>query len=103
MAMRTESQNEKIMIETLHILVSGRVQGVFYRASARAEAQRIGLNGFVTNCSDGRVEIVAQGHTDKLAQFIKWCWQGPISAKVDDVRTNVIATDEKFVDFQIRH
>ncbi len=68
-----------------HIWVSGRVQGVWYRATARDVAQRLGLTGWVRNLPDGRVEIVAEGDETTLEEFIKWCWEGPPLARVDNV------------------
>ncbi len=68
-----------------HIWVSGRVQGVWYRATARDVAQRLGLAGWVRNLPDGRVEIVAEGDETALQEFIKWCWEGPPLARVDNV------------------
>ncbi len=68
-----------------HIWVSGRVQGVWYRATARDVAQRLGLTGWVRNLPDGRVEIVAEGDETALEEFIKWCWEGPPLARVDNV------------------
>lgn len=66
-------------------LVSGKVQGVFFRASTRNEARRLGLSGYAANLSDGRVEVVAMGRAEALAELEQWLWQGPPSARVDDV------------------
>jgi acylphosphatase len=67
-------------------LVSGKVQGVFYRASTRNEALRLGLNGYARNLADGRVEVVAAGRPEALYELEQWLWQGPPSARVDDVQ-----------------
>ena len=66
----------------VHIIVHGRVQGVFYRSSAQARALEFGLTGWVRNLLNGTVEIHAEGDQDALDQFIEWCQQGPSSAKV---------------------
>ncbi len=66
-------------------LVSGRVQGVFYRASAQAEARRLGVTGHARNLPDGRVEVLACGEPRALAAFTEWLWQGPPAARVSDV------------------
>lgn len=66
-------------------LVSGRVQGVFFRASARNEALRLGLDGYARNLSDGRVEVVACGSAEALDQLEQWLWQGPPAASVKEV------------------
>ncbi len=69
----------------VHAIVSGRVQGVWYRASTRDEARRLGLTGWVKNLPDGRVELVAEGSASTVDALIKWCHQGPPYAKVDRV------------------
>jgi acylphosphatase len=74
-----------------HVWVSGRVQGVFFRAYTEEEAQRLGLCGWVRNLRDGRVEAVFEGPKDRVDQMINWCHHGPPSARV----TNVQITWEK--------
>ncbi len=71
---------------TVRFLVSGRVQGVFYRASTRNEAERLGLGGSARNLADGRVEVVASGSDDALSALERWLRQGPPSARVEDVK-----------------
>jgi acylphosphatase len=68
------------------LLVSGRVQGVFYRASAQQEAQRLGLKGEIRNLPGGEVEAIVEGEKPQIDQFIAWCRRGPPSAEVEDVR-----------------
>ncbi|MBN2809862.1 MAG: acylphosphatase [Deltaproteobacteria bacterium] len=75
------------MEKRLRIVVSGRVQGVWYRASTRAQAQRLGLVGSVWNRSDGRVEIVAEGAEEPLRELLVWCGKGPVGARVDTVES----------------
>ena len=67
------------------ILVSGKVQGVFFRASTEKMAKKIGLTGFVKNQSDGRVYIEAQGTPEQLEIFFDWCERGPERAEVSQV------------------
>ncbi len=69
------------------ILVSGRVQGVFFRDSARQEAERLGISGAARNLDDGRVEVIAEGDEDAVDSLIEWCRSGPSHADVDDVQT----------------
>ena len=71
-------------------VVRGRVQGVFYRDSCRAEAQRLGVRGWVRNRPDGTVEVVAEGPRDRVDQLLTWCRQGPPRATV----TGIALTDE---------
>ena len=66
-------------------LVSGRVQGVFFRASAREEAVRLGLTGYARNLRDGRVEVVACGSDEALAGLERWLQTGPPLAQVAGV------------------
>ena len=66
-------------------LVSGRVQGVFYRASTRGQAQQLGLTGHARNLPDGRVEVVAHGSPEALDALERWLWQGPPAAKVEGI------------------
>ena len=69
----------------MRFVVSGKVQGVFFRASTRAQAQRLGLRGYAKNLSDGRVEVLAVGAVDALEQLARWLQQGPPQARVDAV------------------
>ena len=68
-----------------HVIVSGRVQGVFYRAKARDKAVSAGVSGWVGNLPDGNVEAVFEGGKDKVEEMIEWCKKGPSGARVDDV------------------
>ena len=86
---------------TLRFVVSGRVQGVFFRASARAEATRLGLAGSSQNLDDGCVEVIAIGPDAALDALERWLWQGPPSARVEAVARETIA--DRYADgFQIR-
>jgi acylphosphatase len=70
--------------------VGGRVQGVFYRASTRHEAQRLGITGFAKNLSDGRVEVVACGGVKAVDELKAWLRKGPSGADVSGVSCEVI-------------
>ena len=67
------------------ILVKGKVQGVFYRASARQKAESLNLTGFAQNLRDGNVLIEAEGDESALKEFVNWCWKGPANAEVKNV------------------
>jgi acylphosphatase len=71
----------------VNITVTGKVQGVWYRSSAKAKAEELGLKGFVRNHEDGSVYIEAEGTAEKLFQFAMWCHYGPQGARVDEVKT----------------
>ncbi len=66
-------------------LVSGRVQGVFYRGSAAQRARELGVRGYARNLSDGRVEVLACGDDEAVRAFVSWLWIGPSAAKVSAV------------------
>jgi acylphosphatase len=66
-------------------VVSGRVQGVWYRASTRSQAELLGVTGYARNRSDGTVEVLACGEPQAVAALRQWLWQGPDQAQVDDV------------------
>jgi acylphosphatase len=70
---------------TLHIIVKGRVQGVFFRASAQEAAEECGIKGWVRNTEEGDVELMATGSDEALKRFVAWCRQGPRRAVVSDV------------------
>lgn len=74
----------------LHAYISGRVQGVFYRAHTIETAKALGLTGWVRNLPDGRVEVKAFGESMLLDKFKQWLHQGPINAKVDKVESKEI-------------
>ncbi len=69
----------------VHLLVSGRVQGVAFRASTVDEARRLGVSGWVRNLADGRVEVEAEGERPALLALVRYCEQGPPAARVERV------------------
>ena len=83
------------MKQHLNIRVYGLVQGIFYRASAQKEAQRLNLNGFTQNEKDGSVYIEIEGEKEDLDKFIKWCNVGPSMAQVE----KVVVTEDKLKNF----
>jgi acylphosphatase len=90
------------MIRTVNILISGRVQGVYFRRFTKNKAQELGIKGTVKNMPDGRVEIVAQAEADILESFIQWCHKGPITARVDKAELlEAPSNKKKFDRFEI--
>lgn len=85
---------------TIHLIIKGKVQGVFFRASAKEIAQALDVKGWVKNTPQGDVEMFATGDEDALQQFIEWCKQGPKNAVVASVAVTS-AKDESFDDFRI--
>ena len=87
---------------TLHLLIKGKVQGVFYRASAKKTAVALGLTGWVRNKDNGDVEALITGAQIPLQKFVDWCRQGPAGAVVNEL----IKTEQEemvFDSFSITH
>ncbi|MGV7220311.1 MAG: acylphosphatase [Nitrospinales bacterium] len=86
----------------VHIIARGRVQGVYFRASARNKGLELSLVGWVKNCSDGSVEIHAEGNKSVLDKYIIWCKQGPDAASVTSLDIDWIEP-ESMPTFDIRY
>lgn len=82
--------------------ITGRVQGVFFRAETQRVAMELGLKGWVQNCSDGSVEVFAQGEEEALKKLEQWCAKGPPSAKVEDVEREEVPPEDGR-SFEIRY
>jgi len=74
-------------------LVAGRVQGVFYRATAARRARELGVRGHARNLPDGRVEVLACGDAESVNAFVKWLWIGSSASKVSSVEVTDAAVD----------
>jgi acylphosphatase len=85
------------------VLISGRVQGVFYRAYTRDQAVARGLTGWVRNLPDGRVAAVFEGDREKIESMLAWCRQGPPHAAVDEVLTHWQPYQGEFQGFSIAY
>ena len=88
--------------ERAHLYVSGGVQGVFFRNSARERAERLGLTGWVKNLPDGRVEALFEGPSERVREMVRWCEQGPPHAAVEDVKTEFEASKGDLTSFEVR-
>lgn len=87
-----------------HIFISGRVQGVFFRANTRKKALDLGLTGWVKNLRDGRVEAVFEGDESAVKKIVEWCHKGPPHAKVTNVDADWSEEPSgEFVSFSIRY
>jgi acylphosphatase len=86
---------------TVHLIIKGKVQGVFYRASAKEEAEKLGIKGWIRNTLEGNVEAMVNGNQDTINQYVDWCWKGPSRAKVESVEVRNIAEDQHFDGFTI--
>lgn len=85
-----------------HVRLTGRVQGVFFRAWARDQAQSLNVTGWIRNCPDGRVEAHVEGEESAVAQMIEHLRKGPQSARVEDVRLWDVELCD-FENFEVRH
>lgn len=86
----------------LHLIIKGRVQGVFFRVRAQEVAEELGLSGVVRNRPDGSVELVAEGPHEKLSRLRDWAKRGPSEAHVSGVEELSERETGEFSDFRIR-
>lgn len=84
-----------------HVIIAGRVQGIFYRVSAKKMADKIGVKGWIRNLPDGRVEAVFEGDEDAVKRMISWCWVGPPGAKVINIDVEWEEYLEEYKDFRV--
>ena len=87
----------------IHIFVTGRVQGVFFRQSTRVMAIKNNVNGWVRNLDDGRVEIVAEGEESNIDALIDWCKTGPANSRVDEFELVEENSTDEFKNFEVRY
>jgi acylphosphatase len=89
-------------VKTFLIVVSGKVQGVYYRQSAKQKALELGISGTVQNLRDGSVLLIATGATEQLNKLVDWCRQGPPAAKVTGVQVQEEEEAREFIGFTIQ-
>ena len=85
---------------TVHLWITGKVQGVFYRATAAERAKELHLNGWIKNATEGAVEATVNGSEAAVNEFVAWCRKGPDRAQVTDVVVTP-KPDDGFTGFQI--
>jgi len=93
--------NFHAMPKTYKLHITGRVQGVWYRASAKEKALSLGLTGKIWNDREGGVSVIVQGPEEKIMAFIKWCKQGPPHANVENVHSTEINDEIIYTGFEI--
>lgn len=91
-------------MKAIHLKITGRVQGVFFRSKTKEKADELELTGWVKNCDDGSVEVFAQGDEAKLNELEKWCHKGPATADIQNVERLKADAEEgsKHPNFKIR-
>lgn len=85
----------------VHLIISGRVQGVFFRSNTKNQADKLSLTGWIRNLPAGKVEVKACGPEENLKKFIEWCKEGSALAKVEEVKVEWGQPSEFFATFEI--
>ena len=85
-----------------HVIISGRVQGVYFRGHIKDNAQSMGVSGWVRNLTNGNVEAVFEGETEDVRRMVTWCHKGPAAARVDDVKTEWHSPTMELSGFELR-
>ena len=88
-------------MKTIQIIISGKVQGVWYRKSTKTKADELGVFGTVENLLTGQVKVIAQGDQKKLDQLVAWTKEGPKFAEVDNVKINTVLKPLCYENFEI--
>jgi len=94
-------ENSKNFQKRVHLVISGDVQGVFFRHHTNKEANKLGLTGFVRNLPNGNVEVIAEGKEQNLKELIKFCKKGSEGANVDKVQIEYQEAKNEFNTFSI--
>ena len=90
-------------VERVHLIIEGKVQGVFFRASTKEQADKLDLKGWVRNLPGGSVEIDAEGTKENLEEFLKWCDTGPPNAIVSNLDIEYLHPTGEFSTFNIKY
>jgi acylphosphatase len=90
-------------MKALHLMIHGRVQGVWFRASTQEVAGRLKIHGWVRNMPDGSVETHIQGDDKAVKDMLAWCYQGPPGARVDRIDISEVTPQAEYKTFSIRY
>ncbi len=88
--------------KTVHVYIKGKVQGVWFRATTREQAEKLGINGWVRNMNDGRVEALFEGQAENVDKIVDWCHQGSPLANVKDVKVQELEKPVGCSDFKVK-
>ncbi len=91
------------LMHRIHLIITGRVQGVFFRANTFDAAKKLKLTGWVRNLPSGGVEVIADGEKTQLEKLIEWCGHGPPMANVENVEVEWLAATGEFAEFGIKY
>ena len=86
-----------------HVIISGKVQGVWFRLNTKNKAEKLNLTGWVRNTNDGKVEAVFEGEERDINEMIKWCYEGPQLANVKNVNIETKSPLNCFDKFEIKY
>lgn len=87
--------------QRIHVFVSGKVQGVFFRQAMKVTAKKNNVNGWVRNLDDGRVEAILEGDDENVNTLVEWCHAGPANARVEDVEIKTETYAGEFSTFDV--
>ncbi len=91
------------MKSNVHVVISGKVQGVWFRVNTKQKAEQLGVTGWVKNREDGRVEAIFEGEEKYVKEMLEWCQNGPPLAKVDNVDIEKNLNTDQYEDFTIKY
>jgi acylphosphatase len=97
------TESATVFMKRVHVYISGRVQGVFFRAETKDTARAFNLTGWVRNMSDGRVEALFEGKKESVDKMIAWCHIGPPAARVEKVMYVEETYTGEFPDFSVKY
>jgi acylphosphatase len=92
-----------MIMKRLHIIVSGRVQGVNFRYYTKQRAKELDLKGWAKNTGFKKVEMIVEGNEEDLDKFVSWCKEGPYYAEVEDIEVKEEPYQKEFSDFEVRY
>ena len=92
-----------LMKKNVHVIISGRVQGVWFRANTRQKAEQLGITGWVRNTKEGNVEAIFEGEENQVNEMIQWCYRGPPLAKIKKVEIINQNTTNNYNEFSIKY
>ncbi len=90
-------------MKRVHVFISGKVQGVFFRSNIKERANKLNLKGFVKNLPNEKVEAVFEGKEENINEILKFCKKGPSGAKIKDIKIKEEKVSNKFNSFEVRY
>ncbi len=91
------------MKSNVHVIITGSVQGVWFRANTRQKAEQLGVTGWVRNTPDGNVEAIFEGEENCVKEMVEWCHRGPPQAKIENVEVKNQLPINGFDEFSIKY